>query len=283
MVIYGVHPVAEVLERAAAGSAEVPPAVTLLVARSGAGVRGVRRRAAALGIAVRTVTAAELARRCGSDAHRGVALVGSSGGSVRTAPPVAPCRVRRRAGRGAGERRGPAGPAVWRRRFAEAAQPAAALVVVADGVTDPANLGSITRSAEQFGASLLVVPRRRAARFDDTVMRLSAGAAAHVATVAVANVATALAELKRLGFWIYGADTGGEALDEVRFPERVVLVLGSEGAGLHELVRRRCDHLVRIATSGRLDSLNVGVAAGILMHELRRQQRRRESVPGSRR
>ena len=148
-----------------------------------------------------------------------------------------------------------------------------ALVVVADGVTDPANLGSITRSAEQFGADLLVVPRRRAARFGDTVMRMSAGAAAHVATAAVPNVAATLEQLARAGFWSYGADLAGEPLDRVRFPPRVALVLGSEGGGLHELARRRCDHLVRIPTTGQLDSLNVAVAAAILMYEIRRQRR----------
>ena len=89
----------------------------------------------------------------------------------------------------------------------------------------------------------------------------------------MANAAAALAQLKACGCWIYGADLKGEPLDQVRFPARVALVVGTEGGGLHTLVRSRCDHLVRIPTAGQVDSLNVGVAAGILMYEVRRQQR----------
>jgi 23S rRNA (guanosine2251-2'-O)-methyltransferase len=264
MMVYGVHPVAELLQRAAAGEEEWPRTAKLLVARDNDAIRRLRGQAATLGIAVQTVSAAELQRRCGSGAHRGVALVG--------ARPPAPAGPRRRPRAAAA--RGQAGePSPLRRSLADLAQRPAALIAVADGVTDPANLASITRSAEQFGADLLVVPRRRAARFDDTVMRLSAGAAAHIATVTVPNVAATLEQLGRAGFWIYGADLAGEPLDRVRFPSRVALVLGSEGGGLHDLVRRRCDHLVRIPTSGQLDSLNVAVAAAILFYEVRRQWR----------
>ena len=274
MIIYGVHPIAELLGRAAAGNREWPRAAQLLVARDNAAVRRLRRQAAALGIPVQAVTAAELAQRCASDAHRGVALVGAPA----PGPPAERARpagrqtgsARRRA---AGQRRRAAGPSPLRGLLADLAQRPAALIVVADGITDPANLGSITRSAEQFGADLLVVPGRRAARFGDTVMRVSAGAAAHVTTVSVPNVAAALEQLKRAGFWIHGADLAGEPLDQVRFAPRVALVLGSEGSGLHELVRRRCDHLLRIPTTGKLDSLNVAVAAAILMYEIRRQWR----------
>ncbi|MDE0023210.1 MAG: 23S rRNA (guanosine(2251)-2'-O)-methyltransferase RlmB [Spirochaetaceae bacterium] len=266
MVVYGVHPIAELLGRAAAGRGEWPRAAELLVARDNAAVRRLGRQAEVLGIPVRQVSAAELARRCGSDAHRGVALVGAPG-SGRT-----PANSVRRAPPGAGRA---AAPVSLRAALAGLSQRPAALVAVADGITDPANLGSITRSAEQFGTDLLVVPRRRSARFDDTVMRVSAGAAAHVAAVPVSNVAAALEQFKRAGFWIYGADLAGEPLDEVRFPARVALVLGSEGGGLHELVRRRCDHLVRIPTRGRLDSLNVAVAAAILLYEVVRQRRSR--------
>ena len=182
------------------------------------------------------------------------------------------------AGRGAASARSVAADAGagregLREHLAALAQRPTVLAVVADGVTDPANLGSITRSADQFAADLVLTPRRRTARVDDTVMRMSAGAAAHVATVTVANVAAALAQLKAFGCWIYGADLKGEPLDQVRFPPRVALVVGAEGGGLHTLVRSRCDHLVRIPTAGQVDSLNVGVATGILMYEVRRQQR----------
>ena len=272
MIVYGVHPIAELFGRAAADERAQPRAATLLVARDNAAVRRLSRQAALLGIPVRTVTAAELARRCGSDAHRGVALVSAaapapSAQRASGGPPPA-----KGARRGRQTRRRGSEPSPLREAIAGMAPRPEALVVVADGVTDPVNLGSITRSAEQFGADLLIVPRRRAARFDDTVMRVSAGAAAHVATVAVSNVAAALEQLKRAGFWTYGADLAGEPLDRVRFPNRVALILGTEGGGLHELVRRRSDHLVRIPTSGQLDSLNVAVAAAILMYEIRRQR-----------
>ena len=263
MVVYGVHPIAELLGRAAAGRGQWPRAAELLVARDNAAVRRLIRQAELLGIPVQRVSAAELARRCGSDAHRGVALVGAPGSGRR------PGRRARRTSAGAGRA---AAPDSLRAALAGLARRPSALVAVADGITDPANLGSITRSAEQFGTDLLVVPRRRSARFDDAVLRVSAGAAVHVATVSVSNVAAALEQLKGAGFWIYGADLAGEPLDEVRFPSRVALVLGSEGGGLHELVRRRCDHLVRIPTRGQLDSLNVAVAAAILFYEVARQR-----------
>ena len=257
MLLYGVHPVAELLRRLAAEGAEggAPPRLELLLARDNAALRQLRRQAQALEIPVRAVSAAELSARCGSQAHRGAALVSAGGGGGRAA-----------AARGA-ERPG------LRAHLAELERRPAALVVVADGVSDPVNLGVITRCADQFAADLLLIPRRRAARVGDTVMRVSAGAAAHLATVAVANVAAALQQLKGIGCWIYGADLQGEAVDRVRFPARVALVVGAEGGGLHGLVRSRCDHLVRIPTAGQVDSLNVGVAAGIVMYEIHRQRR----------
>ena len=242
----------------------------LLLARDNAALRRLRRQAQALDIPVRAVTVAELSARCGSPAHRGVALITAAAGAPRTTDRTAAGGARqvREDGpsRGAGRER-------LREHLTALARRPAVLAVVADGVTDPANLGSITRSADQFGADLVLIPRRRTARVTDRVMRMSAGAAAHVATVTVANVAAALAQLKAFGCWIYGADLKGEPLDQVRFPTRVALVVGAEGGGLHTLVRSRCDHLVRIPTAGQVDSLNVGVAAGILMYEVRRQQR----------
>ena len=292
MLLYGVHPVAEVLRRLATEKRAAPPGMTLLLARDNAALRRLRGQAQGLGIPVRRVTVAELSARCGSHAHRGVALIAAPAGAPQeTARPAPGARHVPGDGRsrGAGPGRGGAGRGAasarpvaagagagregLREHLAALAQRPAVLAVVADGVTDPANLGSITRSADQFGADLVVVPRRRTARVSDTVMRMSAGAAAHVATVTVANVAAALAQLKAFGCWIYGADLKGDPVDLVRFPPRVALVVGAEGGGLHTLVRSRCDHLVRVPTAGQVDSLNVGVAAGILMYEVRRQQR----------
>ena len=328
MLLYGVHPVAELLRRLATERRAAQPGLTLLLARDNAALRRLRGQAQGLGIPVRSVSVAELSARCGSHAHRGVALITAPAGKPPATDRPAP-RNRRLAaplsaqpplpygavselpltrqsdrllaaggarpgpgdgpsrgdgpGRGGGRRGvasarpgaagGGAGRGGLREHLAALAQWPAVLAVVADGVTDPANLGSIVRSADQFAADLVLIPRRRTARVSDTVMRLSAGAAAHVATVTVANVAAALAQLKASGCWIYGADLKGEPLDQVRFPGRVALVMGAEGGGLHALVRSRCDHLVRIPTAGQVGSLNVGVAAGILMYEVRRQQR----------
>ncbi len=262
--LYGVHPVAEELRRLA-GSAAGTEAdrLTLLVARDNAAVRRLQEQARRLGIAVRRVGVAELTARCGTGAHRGVGLERP--------------RSRRRPARGrsARDRRSAraAPAATLADHLAVLERPAGGLVVVADGVTDPVNLGTIARCADQFAVDLLLVPRRRAAPVTAAVMQASAGAAAHVATLAVPNLARALEQLKAAGFWIYGADLEGEPLDRVQFPDRVALVVGSEGGGMHPLVVRRCDQRVRIPTAGTVDSLNVGVAGGILMYEVRRQQR----------
>ena len=280
MVLHGVHPVAELLRRLAA-EGRTQQELVLLLARDNAALRRLRRQARDLDIPVREVSVAELSARCRSRAHRGVALVatghGADGGRQQAARPQPAPAQNRAGGVSAAARGAPAGHhsagGGLRAHLAASARRPAALVVVADGVSDPMNLGTIIRSADQFGADLVLIPRRRAAPVSDTVMRVSAGAAAHVATVAVANVASALEQLKRIGCWVYGADLEGEALDQVRFPARVALVMGAEGGGLHALVRSRCDHLVRIPTTGRVDSLNVGVAAGILMYEICRQRR----------
>lgn len=147
-----------------------------------------------------------------------------------------------------------------------------ALVLVLDGITDPHNLGAVMRSADQFAVDLLVIPRRRAARETETVARVSAGASAYVPLVVAANLAAELAELKKLGFWVYGAAVDGQSIASVDLRGRTVIVLGSEGKGIGRLVRDRCDGIVSIATRGHVDSFNVSVAAGILMYEVRRQQ-----------
>jgi len=147
-----------------------------------------------------------------------------------------------------------------------------ALVVLLDGITDPHNLGAILRSADQLAAEMVVLTARRSARETETVFRTSAGASAYVPLVTVANLSQAIEELKKHSFWVYGADVSGQRVDRLDARGRVALVLGSEGPGLHRLVRERCDLLVRIPAAGHVDSFNVSVAAGILMFEVRRQQ-----------
>jgi 23S rRNA (guanosine2251-2'-O)-methyltransferase len=159
-----------------------------------------------------------------------------------------------------------------RQRLQQLDDDAEVFVIALDGVTDPVNVGSILRTADQFGASFVLLPRRRTAGVTSTVHRVSAGAAAYVETLEVPNLAQALTDLRDAGIWIYGAEASGEDLTQVELARRTALVLGSEGTGLHRLTRERCDRLVKIPTVGRVDSLNVGVAAGVLMYEFRRQR-----------
>ncbi len=154
-----------------------------------------------------------------------------------------------------------------------ASAPAACLALLLDHIEDPQNLGAILRSADAFGAIFVVVPARRASPMSDAVARASAGASAWVPLVTVQNLADALEKIKNAGFWTYGAEMGGEAVEECEFAERCCLVMGNEGEGLSRLLAERVDSLVSIPMRGHVDSLNVSVAAAILMHEYRRSRR----------
>ncbi len=157
--------------------------------------------------------------------------------------------------------------------FLSSTLPDTAMVIALDGITDPHNLGAVLRSADQFGADLMLLPGRRSAQVNETVARVSAGAAAHVAVANVTNLTRALQTLQSDGgFWVYGADVDGRSIIELDFTGRSVFVLGSEGKGMSRLVRETCDETVRIPSFGHVDSLNVSVAAAILMYELRRRQ-----------
>lgn len=145
-----------------------------------------------------------------------------------------------------------------------------ALILVLDGVTDPQNLGAIIRSADMFSADLVLIPERRSAQQNTTVMKVSAGAARYVPVISVKNLVREMQNLQKEGFWFYGADMGGDPVNEVNLTGRVGIVMGSEGEGIGRLVRETCDRIIAIPTSGHIDSLNVSVAAGILLYEARR-------------
>jgi len=147
-----------------------------------------------------------------------------------------------------------------------------AFVVVLDQITDPHNLGAILRSADLFSVDLLVLPGRRSAGINPTVVKTSAGASNYVSITTSPNITRAVNELKKAGFWIYGADADGTPAHQTDLTGRVALVMGSEGRGLSRLVRDTCDSIVSIPIHGNIDSLNVSVAAGICMYEVRRQQ-----------
>jgi 23S rRNA (guanosine2251-2'-O)-methyltransferase len=150
-----------------------------------------------------------------------------------------------------------------------------ALVLALDQVQDPHNLGACLRTADACGALAVVVPRDRAAHVNATVRKVAAGAAETTPVVAVTNLSRTLKLLKEAGLWVVGADMAGERLAwEADLTGPRVLVLGAEGAGLRELTRRNCDFLVRLPQFGAVESLNVSVAAGMLLHEALRQRAR---------
>ncbi|WP_250125114.1 23S rRNA (guanosine(2251)-2'-O)-methyltransferase RlmB [Chroococcidiopsis sp. CCMEE 29] len=148
-----------------------------------------------------------------------------------------------------------------------------AVIVAADSITDPHNLGAIIRTAEAIGAQGLVIPQRRAVGVTSSVMKVAAGALETFSVARVVNLSRALEELKAAGFWIYGtASTASQPLHTVQFTGPIVLVVGSEGEGLSLLTQRSCDVLVSIPLLGNMPSLNASVAAGMALYEIYRQR-----------
>lgn len=145
-------------------------------------------------------------------------------------------------------------------------------VVLLDSVTDPHNLGAIVRNAAFFGAAAVVVPRWRSAGITGAVMKASAGTLARVPLVQVANISQTMIEFKDKGYWVYGADMGGEPLPRAVMNTPTALVIGAEGEGLHRLVRERCDGIVSIPGAGGAESLNASCAAAVLLHDLFRRR-----------
>ena len=148
-----------------------------------------------------------------------------------------------------------------------------ALVLVLDSITDMQNIGAIIRSAEQFGVDLVVIPDHHGAADMDLISRMSAGAAAWIPVVAVPNLVRAVELLKKAGFWVYGADSNGTPAPELKITGKTTLIMGNEGKGISRLLLETCDVVVSIPTSGHLDSLNVSVATGILLYEIRRSSK----------
>ncbi|HKN60220.1 MAG TPA: 23S rRNA (guanosine(2251)-2'-O)-methyltransferase RlmB [Candidatus Acidoferrales bacterium] len=147
------------------------------------------------------------------------------------------------------------------------------LLVLLDGVEDPHNLGAIVRTSLAAGAKGVIVPERRAAGLTDTVERASAGALAHLPVARVKNLVRAMEEMKEAGYWLVGLDERAEkGYTDVDLTGSIGIVLGREGEGLHELTRKRCDFLVSLPTTGPVRSLNVSVAAGVMLFEAVRQR-----------
>jgi 23S rRNA (guanosine2251-2'-O)-methyltransferase len=161
-------------------------------------------------------------------------------------------------------------------RYGDAWELAAAerpLLVCLDQVTDPHNLGAVCRTAEGVRATGVVVPAHGSVTVTPAVAKASAGAVEHLPVAVVPNLARYLQEIKRADLWIYGAAGDAQStLWETDLRGGVVLVLGAEGRGLRPLVRRRCDALISIPLAGHVESLNVSVAAAVLLFEARRQR-----------
>lgn len=156
-----------------------------------------------------------------------------------------------------------------------------ALFVVLDHITDPHNAGAIIRTAECAGATAVIMPERRAAGVNPTVRKAAAGAAEHIPIARVSNIADSVRKLKKANVWVAGADLGPESLEftGADFARDLALVIGAEGAGLSQLIKRECDYLVRIPMLGEVASLNASVAAGVLLYEAVRQRRALAGTP----
>jgi 23S rRNA (guanosine2251-2'-O)-methyltransferase len=232
-ILSGVHPVGEALRAK-------HPLDRLIVAQGAGGPRlqeiiDLARRA---GVPVRFEPRASLDRLSGTSAHQGVVALGAAS------------------------------------KYADLDSAAAAeLIVALDGVEDPHNLGAIIRTAHAAGAGAVIIPERRAASVTDVVAKAAAGALEYLPIARVTNINRALEDLKEKGYWIYGLDERGtETYDAIDYASPTAIVLGGEGKGLHEQVRKHCDALVRIPMAGKISSLNVSVAAGIVLFEWKRRR-----------
>ncbi|MFP5232424.1 MAG: 23S rRNA (guanosine(2251)-2'-O)-methyltransferase RlmB [Acidobacteriota bacterium] len=248
-VLYGLHPVEEALR---SGSR---PLDHISVARERESRRDPRldavlELARAKGIRIASEPREQLARHCRTDAHQGIVAflrerkLLSLEDLLETSPP-------------AGEHR---------------------FFLALDGIEDPHNLGALLRCADGAGIDGVLLPERRSAPLTAAACKASAGASEHIRIAQVVNITRALETMKRHNIWIVGLDErGATEYTAFDFRQDICLVLGREGSGLHDLVKRTCDHLLRIPMAGSVNSLNVSVAGAVVMYEAMRQ--RRESRP----
>ncbi len=235
MLIYGLNPVLEALR-----------AGRVIAIRMSSSererLRAVRHLAESTGVAVRSVEIAELDRATRGGVHQGVVA------ELRDAEHYSPQEL-------------------------VAAASGAPLLVVLDGIEDPHNLGAILRSVDAAGADGVIRQTRHAARLDGAAAKSSAGAVAHVKIAEVVNIARAIGELKDAGVWTVGLDAdAGDSYDQIDLTLPTAIVLGAEGQGLRRLVRESCDRLVSIPMRGHVSSLNVSVAAAVVLFEAVRQR-----------
>jgi 23S rRNA (guanosine2251-2'-O)-methyltransferase len=238
-IIYGLNPITEALR----GSRRI---YELFIAGSSSDKRieKLLKLAAERNVPVRQREKGDLGRLCGTEHHQGVAL------KVEPFP-----------------------YADFDDVVAKAKEAGDGLILVLDSVQDPHNLGALIRSAACAGAHAVVIPKDRAVGVTAVAEKASAGAVATVPVAQVTNITQALEELKKAGFWVFGADGAAKAtLYQQDFTGPVALVIGGEGEGIRPLVRKACDQLVMIPMQGGVNSLNASVAGGILLFEVVRQR-----------
>lgn len=144
-------------------------------------------------------------------------------------------------------------------------------LVILDHLEDPHNLGAIIRTCEAAGIDGIILPKNRSVSVNETVMKTSVGALYNVSISQVVNLNQTIKKLKKLGFWIIGTDMDGCDYREIDYPDKTVLIIGSEGFGISRLVKESCDLVVKIPMNGKINSLNASVAAGITIYELIRK------------
>ncbi|MCL2144455.1 MAG: 23S rRNA (guanosine(2251)-2'-O)-methyltransferase RlmB [Endomicrobia bacterium] len=146
------------------------------------------------------------------------------------------------------------------------------LLVLLDGIEDPHNLGAIIRNCVAFGAGGVIIPKWRAAGVTETVSKSSAGAIEHIAIARVTNTNQTIDLLKKHGFWVAGAENGGQILEDAKLPFPLALVIGSEGFGLHNLTKKNCDFLISIPQTNTISSLNASCASAVILYEITKRQ-----------
>lgn len=238
-MIFGRNPVTEALR----SGREID---RLLVAHGAGGgsVAAIIAKCAQRGILVKEVSPQKLDFLCGGAAHQGVVLMIASHTYCEISDILNLAR--------------------------EKNQPP--FLVLCDQIEDPHNLGAIIRTAEAAGAHGIVIPKRRSASLNATVAKAASGALEYVKVARVTNLVAAMDELKQQGLWIFGADMGSESWCAQDYSGPAALVIGSEGQGLGQLVKKHCDVMVSLPMMGRINSLNASVAAGVLMYEIARQR-----------
>lgn len=145
-------------------------------------------------------------------------------------------------------------------------------VLILDGITDPQNFGSILRSAECAGVHGIIIPKRRAVGLTPVVAKASAGAIEYMRVAKVGNISQTIAELKKYGLWVFGAAADGESYTKTNLKGAIALVIGSEGEGISQLVRKNCDRMISIPLKGQIESLNAAVATAVVLYEAVRQR-----------